>query len=134
MYQRDYILRMLEMLGDVLAAITGLVKKHDYDKAAEAVEQVYPVYMKKDAEYFRSLPEEDLIKILADDDNYSAGHMEMLAEIFLVESELALVRGDREACRRYSARALLLFEHTELMQKTLSLDRLEKMRKLRDRI
>ncbi len=33
MYQKDYILRMIEMLGDMLAAIFGLVRKGEYQKA-----------------------------------------------------------------------------------------------------
>jgi hypothetical protein len=35
MYQRDYILRMIEMLGDLIAAIMGSIKKVDYKQASE---------------------------------------------------------------------------------------------------
>jgi hypothetical protein len=41
MYQRDYILRMIEMLGDLIASIMGFIKKGDYKKASEQLGRIY---------------------------------------------------------------------------------------------
>ena len=49
MYQKDYILRMIEMLGDLLAAIFGLVRKGDYNQASEKLERIYYDMLKEDA-------------------------------------------------------------------------------------
>ena len=41
MYQKDYILRMIEMFGEMLAAIFGLIRKGSYKKASQALENAY---------------------------------------------------------------------------------------------
>jgi hypothetical protein len=38
MYQKDYILRMLEMLATLIAGILGLIKKGDLQQASHALE------------------------------------------------------------------------------------------------
>jgi predicted translin family RNA/ssDNA-binding protein len=41
MYQKDYILRMIEMLGDLVAAVFGLARKGDFQQATEKLERIY---------------------------------------------------------------------------------------------
>ena len=40
MYQRDYILRMIEMIAELVAGILGLIKKGDLEKASDAIDRV----------------------------------------------------------------------------------------------
>lgn len=134
MYQKDYILRMIEMLGDMLAAIFGLVRKGDFEQATEKLERVYYDILKEDATFFRSIPKEDLTHKLLEEHNYTNGHLEILAELFNTEAELAAAQGNSQACLEYSEKALLLFEFIDLQQKTLSMDRLNKMTGIRERI
>lgn len=134
MYQKDYILRMIEMLGDLLAAIFGLVRKGDYDQASEKLERIYYDMLKEDAAFFRSIPKEELTKKLLDEHNFTNGHLEILAGLFNAEAELNLAQGNTSDCIEYSEKALLLFEFIDIKQKTLSLNRLEMMSGLRQRI
>ena len=134
MYQKDYILRMIEMLGDLIAAVFGLVRKGDFQQANENLERIYNDMLKKDAAFFRSIPKEDLTHDLLEKHNYTNGHLEILAELFNAEAELAAAQGNQKGCLEYSEKALLLFEFIDLQQKTLSLDRLDKMTLIRDRI
>ena len=134
MYQKDYILRMIEMLGDMLAAIFGLVRKGDFEQATEKLERVYYDILKEDAAFFRSIPKEDLTHKLLEEHNYTNGHLEILAELFNTEAELSAAQGNSQACLEYSEKALLLFEFIDLQQKTLSMDRLDKMTGIRERI
>jgi len=134
MYQKDYILRMIEMLGDLIAAVFGLVRKGDFQQATENLERIYYDMLKKDAAFFRSIPKEDLTHDLLEKHNYTNGHLEILAELFNAEAELAAAQGNQKGCLEYSEKALLLFEFIDLQQKTLSLDRLDKMTLIRDRI
>jgi|GEM_PF-369714 len=134
MYQKDYILRMIEMLGDLLAAIFGLIKKGDYHKAGENLDRIYYDMLKEDAAFFRSIPKEDLTRKLLEEHNYTNGHLEILAELFNTEAELAGAKGDSHECLEYSEKSLLLFEFVDLQQKTLSMERLDKMSSIRDRI
>ena len=134
MYQKDYILRMVEMLGDLIAAVFGLVRKGDFQQATENLERIYYDMLKEDAAFFRSIPKEDLIHELLEKHDYTNGHLEILAELFNAEAELAEAQGNPQGCLEYSEKALLLFEFIDLQQKTLSLDRLDKMTLIRDRI
>ena len=134
MYQKDYILRMVEMLGDMLAAIFGLIRKGDYKKAGENLERVYNDMLKEDAAFFRSIPGDDLTHKLLEEHNYTNGHLEILAELFNAEAELAAAQDNPKACLEYSEKALLLFEFVDIHQKTLLMDRLDKMTLIRDRI
>jgi len=133
-YQKDYILRMIEMLGDMLAAIFGLVRKGDFEQATEKLERIYYDIMKDDASFFRSIPKEDLTHKLLNEHNYTNGHLEILAELFNAEAEIAGAQGNSQECLEYSEKSLLLFEFVDLHQKTLSMDRLDKMTVIRDRI
>jgi len=134
MYQKDYILRMIEMLGDMLAAIFGLVRKGDFEQATEKLEHIYYDILKEDASFFRSIPKEDLTHKLLEEHNYTNGHLEILAELFNADAELAGAQDNSQECLEYSEKSLLLFEFVDLHQKTLSMDRLDKMTIIRDRI
>jgi tetratricopeptide (TPR) repeat protein len=134
MYQKDYILRMIEMLGDLLAAIFGLIRKGDYQQAGENLDRVYYDMLKEDAAFFRSIPKEELTHKLLEEHNYTNGHLEILAELFNAEAELAMAKGDKKESLEYAEKALLLFEFVDTSQRTLSLERLDKMSGIRERI
>jgi len=59
MYQKDYILRMIEMLGDLIAGILGLIKKGEFEKAADKLENLY-LGMLKEILPFQGLPIDEL--------------------------------------------------------------------------
>lgn len=134
MYQKDYILRMIEMLGDLLAGIFGLVRKGDITEASEKLDNLYYDMLKEDAAFFRSIAPEDLTRKLMEEHNYTNGHLEILAELFNAEAELELAQGNNAGSVEYSEKALLLFEFVDTAQKTLSVERLDKMDDIRARI
>jgi len=125
---------MIEMLGDLLAAIFGLVIKGDYFKASEKLEQIYYDMLKEDAVFFRSIPKEELTHRLLEEHNYTSGHLEILAELFNAEAELALAQGDSTGSLEFSEKSLLLFEYVDVYRRTLSLERLDRMSVLRERV
>ena len=53
MYQKDYILRMIEMLGDFLRAIFGMLSEKDYQKASEKINEAYFAKMLLSLKKFR---------------------------------------------------------------------------------
>jgi hypothetical protein len=125
---------MIEMLGDLIAAIFGLIRKGDYTRATENLSQIYYDMLKQDAAFFRNLPETDLTDKLLQEHNYTNGHLEILAELFNAEAELSLARGNKESALTYSRKALLLFEYIDKAYKTYSQDRIDKINTLRERI
>jgi len=125
---------MIEMLGDLIAAILGLARRGDFNKASEKLERVYYDMLKEDAAFFRSIPKEDLTRKLLGEHNYTNGHLEILAELFNAEAEIELALGNRAGSLEYSEKSLMLFEFVDLQQKTLFPERLEKMNAIRERM
>jgi hypothetical protein len=134
MYQKDYVLRMVEMLGELIGALLGLIKKGDYKRASEKLDKMYYDFLKQDAAFFSIIPEEELTHKLLKEHNYTYGHLEILAELFNVEAELELAKGNKTGCRDYSAKALTLFEFISRDQKVYSFDREKKMKTIRKRL
>jgi hypothetical protein len=134
MYQRDYILRMIEMIGELISAILGKIKKGDFQNASTQLSRIYYDILKEDASYFRTLPEENITKKLLEDHNYTNGHLEILAELFNTEAELSQAQGDKGSALEYSEKSLILFEFIDSEQKTYSLERINKMEAIRNRI
>ena len=134
MYQKDYILRMIEMLGHLVAGILGLIKKGELPRAEKELAIIYHNMLKEDAAFFRQIPEEELTEKLLHDHNYTNAHLEILAELFNAEAELCLASGDNAGCISYSRKALILFEFIDRDSKTYSEDRLRKISALQSRI
>jgi hypothetical protein len=125
---------MIEMLGDLLAAIFGLIKKGDYKRASEQLGKIYYDMLKEDAAFFRAIPADELTHKLLKEHNYTNDHLEILAELFNVEAELDLAQGNRPGCLEYTTKSLILFEFIDNEQRTYSLARTEKMNAIKRRI
>jgi hypothetical protein len=125
---------MIEMFGELLAAIIGLIRKGEYTRASEQIGRVYNDMLKEDASYFRSLPENDLTKTLLENHNYTNGHLEILAGLFNAEAELSLAQGNKSGSLEFSRKSLILFEFVDSDQKTYSLERVNKIETIRQRI
>ena len=134
MYKKDYVLRMVEMLGELIGALLGLIKKGDYKLASEQLGKMYYDFLKQDAAFFSLIPEEELTHKLLKEHNYTYGHLEILAELFNVEAELKLAQGNKAGCHEYSVKALTLFEFIDREQKIYSLEREKKMMAIRKRL
>jgi len=92
MYQKDFILRMIEMMAELVAGILGLIRKKDFEKASQTLENAYSDFLKEDAAFFRNIRKEQLIEKLLKEHNYINGHLEILAELFYAEAELLLAQ------------------------------------------
>jgi len=134
MYQKDYVLRMIEMLGDLIAAVLGLIKKGDYNKASEKLGKIYYDMLKEDAAFFSKIPAGELTHRLLKKHNYTNGHLEILAELFNAEAELEFAKGNKSGSLEYSKKSLLLFKFIDLEQRTLYPERLLKMAAIKKRI
>jgi len=134
MYQKDYILRLIEEMSKFLGIILGLMKKGDYQKASEYLASSYYELLKKDAAYFRMIPEKDLTSELLDKHNYTNGHLEILAELFNAEAELCAAKKDNAGTLLYSQKSLRLFRFIDGEYKTYSQERIDKILMLEKRI
>ncbi len=134
MYQKDYILRMVEMIGDLIAAFLGLLKKGDLDQAEKLIERGYIELLRNDASFFLLIPKDELTDKLIGEHHYEHFHLEILAELFFAEAKLAESQnhpGHSLACYEKSQ---ILTEFLELEDKTWSARREERKGYLLEKI
>jgi len=122
MYQKDFILRMIEMLGDLVKGILGLIKNGKLQQASSALENAFTDFLKEDAAFFRNLPKEKLTEDLINEHNYSNGHLEILAGLFYTEAELKYAEGNYLSSYEAFDKSLLLYNFVENVTKTFSFD------------
>jgi hypothetical protein len=134
MYQKDFILRMIEQIATLISGILGLIKKGEYRKASEELGEIYFDMLREDAAFFRAMPGDELTHRLLVEHNYTNGHIEILAELFNAEAELEMAQGKINSCLEYSQKSLILFEFLDNEYKTYSSERLNKMEAIRNRI
>ena len=134
MYQKDYILRMIEMIADLIAGILGRVKKGELKQASDELKRIYSDFLREDSSFFESIPEEELTDKLLQNHNYTNGHLEILAELFNAEAEIRLAQGNKTGSLEFSKKSLKIFEFLDNEQKTYSFERINKMEEIRERI
>ena len=125
---------MIEMIGDLIAGILGLIRKGDFNKASEEIGKIYDDILKQDSSFFMKIPEEKLTQKLLQEHNYTNGHLEILAELFNAEAELEFARGNKKESQPFYRKSLILFEFIDNEQKTYSFDRIKKIDQIRYRI
>lgn len=121
---------MMKFIGEVL----GLIKKGELQKAAGRIEEGYQTYLKEDAVFFRSIPEDKLTFQLLEEHNYTNGHLEILAELFNAEAELELARNDIKGSLDFFRKTLLLLQYVDTARKTYSAERLARIESIRKKI
>ncbi len=117
MLKRDFILRMIEMLAELIAGILGLIKKGKLEEAGDELDRAYDSILKDDADKIRQIPSEKIVEELNFKFNYSSDQMEMISDIFYAEAELFYAKGEKEECLESYKKSLLLLqnvmEHTD---------------------
>ena len=134
MYQKDYILRMIEMIGDLIAALLGLIKKGDLEQAEKILERGYFELLRRDASYFQLIPKEQLTDKLLGDHHYTNGHLEVLSELFFAEATLSEAQKKLNNSLICYEKAFVLLEYLEQEDKTWSEKREERINLLKERI
>ena len=134
MYQKDYILRMIEMLGQLIAAIIGLIKKGELQLAQKSIDEAYLQMLRKDAKFFQNIPVNELTTKLLEDHNYTNNHLEILAELQWAEAELQFSRKDYSGSLFFYEKSLCLFEFIEKTGRTYSEELLSRIKQIKEKI
>jgi len=134
MYQRDFILRMIEMLVQLIAGILKLIKTGDLNQASQALQNAYGVAFKHEAMNLKAIPEEKLINTLLQERLYTTGHLEMLAELFFAEAELLLAEKNYDDSMLYYRKSLTLYEYIENEYHSYSQERQDRIMAIRARL
>jgi len=122
------------MMGDLIAAILGLIKKGDHEQAEKLIERGYYELLRRDASYFQLIPKEQLTDKLLSDHDYTNGHLAVLAELFFAEATLSEAQNKLNHSLACYEKSLVLLEFLEQDDKTWSAKREERKNLLKERI
>ncbi len=134
MYQKDYILRMIEMMADLVAAILRLIRKGDFPQATQAIENAFYDFLKQDAAFFNRIPKEELTGTLLTEHNFTNGHLQILSELFYAQAELSVAQGKKADSVKFYEKSLILLDFIEKDSKTFSVGRQERISLIRNRL
>ena len=125
---------MVEMLGELLRAIFGMITRGNYDQAAQTITEAYLTMLRKDAAFFQHIPANELTTVLITDHNYTNAHLEVLAELLYAEATLWFAQSHKVDSLSCYQKSLVLFEFVDKTYRTYSNDRQERMEQIRKRI
>ena len=122
------------MIGDLIAALLGLIKKGDLEQAEKLLERGYYELLRRDASFFQLIPKEQLTDKLLSDHDYTSGHLGVLAELFFAEATLSEAQNRQTNSLSCYEKSLVLLEFLEKEDKTWSEKREERKNLLKERI
>ena len=134
MYQRDYILRMIEKIGVLVSGILGRIKKGEFQEASQSIDNAYQDVLKEDAAFFNNIPLAGLTDSLIGEHNYTNGHLEILSELFYAQAELSFAQGIRNESLQYYQKSLKLLDFVTEESKSFSLDKQSRISSIKKRI
>ena len=134
MYQKDFILRLIEMMAELIAGILGMIKKGNFEKASEHIDHAYRDMLKQDAAFFAAIPLEDLNELLLEKHNYTHGHLEILSELFYAQAELYYAKNQEEDSLVYYQKSLRLLEFVQRESQEFSFKKESRKTMMRERI
>lgn len=127
MIHQDYFIRVIRAFFDALARAMNIKDKTDRSKA---IHELYEQYL-GEYEFYQNANVEDALKRLAlYPEEERIARTEMLAELYYVEAEVRVYPINETLLER----ALTLFEYVDQHGKTYSVDRLQKMKDIRQRL
>jgi hypothetical protein len=123
MYQRDYILRMIEMIAQLIAGILKLIRSGDVQQASKALQSAYGLAFQHEAIGLKEIPEEKLLDNLLNGYYYTTGHLEMLSDLFFAEAELSMAEKKIGESRLYYKKTLVLLNYIDKEYRSYSQER-----------
>ncbi len=125
---------MIEMLGDLLRAIFGMIRNKNFIGAEESINEAYLSMLRKDSAFFQQIPADKLTATLIEDHNYTNGHLEILAELLFAEAELLTAGNKKAESLPFYHKSLLLFEYVENVYRTYDEERIRKINDIGEKI
>jgi hypothetical protein len=122
MPKEDYLLKYLEKLSRVIAAMLGLRDKGFPEDAIRLAEETYKELFVLDLESIAVLPVSEFIKII-EKESFSPAYIEALAKITHETAHSFNTKGDKQKMRIFSEKALLLYRLLNEKDKTFSFER-----------
>lgn len=109
MYQRDYIMRMIEQLGMFLTRILGLKEAEKFDAARMEIDQAGKILLGLDMSLIRVLSDEKIISLLQPTGSLDSGKCLLIAELLREEGGICECQGKEDELYTCYTKSLSLY-------------------------
>jgi hypothetical protein len=130
MFQRDYILRLIEEFAKMIAAITGLKSKGELEEALKKVDEAYNELLEIEPKAIKSMTEHEFLEFLLNDKWYENRQLHMAAELLYQEGRLYVEQGDPVSARNVMLKARFLIEYLMQHDSTFGFDWYDKLHEM----
>ena len=134
MYRKDYILRMIEMFGEMLRGILGMIRKKKYEEASEAIENAYSELLQQSSSEILKLSPDNLPGILQSEYNYNQQQLEIVAGLLFAEGELDYAKNDFSHSLINYQKSIIILKYLDQEQKIYSLEHQNRIAQIENRI
>jgi hypothetical protein len=125
---------MIEMFGEMLAGIFGLLRKRRYEEASQAIENAYTELLKKNASDILKVDTSELTEVLKKDFGFSQQHLEVVAGLLHAEAELNFRQKNFSESKILYQKSLTILKYLDKEQKVYSVERQNQISDIRKRI
>jgi len=122
MPQEDYLLKYLEKLSWVIAAMLGLREKGFPEDALHLADETYKELLVVDLDSISTMPDNEFIEMVRKY-SYTTSYIEALAKITKETANCYTAMGRIQDWRIFSEKALLLYQLLNEKDKTFSFER-----------
>ncbi len=129
MPKEDYLLKYLEKLSRVIAAMFGFRDKGFPEDALQLADEAFKELLKLDVDELAIMPLEKFISTIKEN-NYSSSYLELMAQLAEETAKSLILNGKNNDSLQFYAKSLNLFYLLNEKDKTFSFDREKKIKEL----
>jgi hypothetical protein len=131
MYEKDYIMKMIEAFSMMIARIIGLREKGEPDRAGALILEAYDTILKIDPNSLKDFNEDEWEQFCSE---RTTEELEMIAELLKQEGEISIDTGKSEGVCRLLLKSLELLKYVDDQSGTFSMLRFEKISSLEEKL
>lgn len=122
MPKEDYLLKYLEKLGRVIAAMLGFREKGFPEDSLRLADETFKELLKFDIDELAIMPVEKFIEIVRAE-KYNTSYLESLAQMTYETAKACLTQGNNEKANLFFSKSLHLYYLLNEKDKTFSFER-----------
>lgn len=131
MHQRDYILKYLEKLGNVIGVLLGLKKEGKTEEAIKAIDEALKDILGFDMDFLYKTPEENIIACLVAEKKTDLEQLNVLTELLYEQIILLELKKEKQLVSSLSTKLLKIYNYLEGKEKAFSFDRMGKIERIK---
>jgi predicted RNA-binding protein len=122
MFQRDYILRLIEEFARLMAALAGLKREGKLDEAFIMIDKAYIKLLKLEPKVVKSLNPDELLPFLQNEMDMNNEGLKMTGELLFEEGMIYVEKGDPVSAANVLGKSKMLILHLMEHETTYSFD------------